>query len=193
MKNTNRAKAIGAILLTVLQAGACAPAGTEVPAETLEPMPLPTDLPMTESPVVTEPPLATDTAAIDSTASVPVTGAATVKVAEVGAFGQVLADSAGYSIYVFANDTQNSGTSSSAGDCLVEWQPLLTGGDPVAGESVDAAMLGTITRDNGTAQVTYNGWPLYHYVGDTAPGEANGQGMGGVWFLLSPSGEIIGP
>lgn len=194
MKNTNRAKAMGAILLTVLLVGACAPAGTEVSTETLEPTLLPTDPPMTESPVVTEPPLATDTATIESTATVgvPVTGAATVNVAEVGAFGQVLVDSAGYSLYVFADDTQNSGTSSCTGDCLVEWQPLLTGGEPVAGEGVDAALLGMITRDNGTAQVTYNGWPLYYYAGDAAPGDANGQGMGGVWFLLSPSGEIIG-
>jgi len=123
------------------------------------------------------------------TAGVPVTGAATVNVAEVGTFGQVLVDSAGYSLYVFANDTQNSGTSSCTGDCLAEWQPLLSDGEPVAGEGVDAAMLGTITRDNGTTQVTYNGWPLYHYAGDMTPGDANGQGMGGVWFLVSPTGK----
>ena len=49
-------------------------------------------------------------------------------------------------------------------------------------------LLGTLTRDDGTVQVTYNGWPLYHFSGDTAPGDTNGQGLEGVWFLVSPTG-----
>jgi predicted lipoprotein with Yx(FWY)xxD motif len=64
-------------------------------------------------------------------------------------------------------------------------------GAPAAGEGVDAALLGTITRDDGAMQVTYNGWPLYYFADDTAPGDANGQGLGDVWFLVSPTGEAI--
>ncbi len=119
------------------------------------------------------------------------TGAATVNVAEVGTFGQALVDGEGRSLYLFTNDTQNSGTSTCTGDCLVEWPPLFTDGDPVAGEGVDAAMLGTITLPDGTTQVTYNGWPLYYFDEDTAAGDANGQGLGGVWFLVTPAGEAI--
>lgn len=61
-------------------------------------------------------------------------------------------------------------------------------------EGVDATLLGTITRDDGTLQVTYNGWPLYLFAGDTAAGDTNGQGLdefGGLWFLVSPAGEAI--
>ena len=123
--------------------------------------------------------------------AVPVTGAATVNVAEVGTFGQAVVDGEGRSLYLFTNDTQDSGTSSCTGDCLVKWPPLLTDGEPAAGTGVDAAMLGTITLPDGTTQVTYNGWPLYYFADDTAPGDALGQGVGGVWFLVSPTGEMI--
>jgi predicted lipoprotein with Yx(FWY)xxD motif len=61
----------------------------------------------------------------------------------------------------------------------------------MAGEGVDATLLGTITRDDGSTQVTYNGWPLYYFHEDAAPGDTNGQGVGGVWFLVSPEGEAI--
>jgi predicted lipoprotein with Yx(FWY)xxD motif len=122
---------------------------------------------------------------------VPVTGAATVSVADVGTFGQALVDGQGRSLYLFTNDTQDSGASSCTGNCLVNWPPLLTDGDPVAGEGVDASMLGTITLADGTTQVTYNGWPLYYYKDDAAAGDANGQGVGDVWYLVSPSGEMI--
>jgi predicted lipoprotein with Yx(FWY)xxD motif len=54
-------------------------------------------------------------------------------------------------------------------------------------------MLGTITRDDGTMQATYNGWPLYYYSGDAAPGDINGQGMEGLWFLVSDLGDAIQP
>ena len=183
---------LGAMLALALLLAACGPAATDVPTMTTEPTLLPTDPPVTEppateSPAATEPPVATDTA----TAGVPVTGAATVNVAEVGTFGQALVDSKGRSLYLFTNDIQNSGASSCMDDCLAEWPPLLTDGDPVAGAGVDAAMLGTITREDGTTQVSYNGWPLYYFVDDTAPGDALGQGLGDVWFLVTPAGEAI--
>ena len=189
---------LGAMLALALLLAACGPAATDVPTMTTEPTLLPTDPPVTEppateSPAATEPPVATDTATTDmtATAGVPVTGAATVNVAEVGTYGQALVDSEGRSLYLFTNDTQNSGASSCMDDCLVEWPPLLTDGEPVAGAGVDAAMLGTITRDDGTTQVTYNGWPLYYFVDDAAPGDALGQGLGDVWFLVTSTGEAI--
>ncbi|HJR79540.1 MAG TPA: hypothetical protein VJ821_05660, partial [Anaerolineales bacterium] len=158
---------LGAMLVLALMLAACAPAATAVatePPATIEPTmevteapatdaPA-TDAPATDAPAATEPPAATDAPATDAP-SVPVTGAATVNVSEVGTFGQALVDSEGRSLYLFTNDTQNSGASTCMGDCLVEWPALLTDGDPVAGAGVDAAMLGTITRDDGTTQVTY--------------------------------------
>jgi predicted lipoprotein with Yx(FWY)xxD motif len=64
----------------------------------------------------------------------------------------------------------------------------------VVGAGVDGTLWGTITRDDGSLQVTYNGWPLYLFAGDAAPGDTNGQGIdefGGLWFLVSPAGEAI--
>jgi predicted lipoprotein with Yx(FWY)xxD motif len=98
------------------------------------------------------------------------------------------------SLYVLMNDTQNSGTSTCVDDCAAEWPPLTADGDPVAGEGVDETLLGTITRDDGSTQVTYNGWPLYTFVDDTAPGDTTGQGIEdefGLWHLISPEGEPI--
>src|SRR5688500_12066446 len=178
---------LGAVFVIALLVAACAPAATPVatePAVTVEPTTVATEAPATDA--ATEPAAtdaATEAPATDAPTGVPVTGAATVNVAEVGTFGQALVDAEGRSLYLFTNDTQNSGTSSCTGDCLVEWPPLFTDGEPVAGEGVDAAMLGTITLPDGTSQVTYNGWPLYYFHEDTAAGDTNGQGLGGVWFL----------
>ena len=58
-----------------------------------------------------------------------------------------------------------------------------------AGDGVDAALLGTTTRKDGTMQVTYNGWPLYYYVKDPKPGDVTGQDVGEVWYVLSAKGE----
>jgi predicted lipoprotein with Yx(FWY)xxD motif len=184
---------LGAMLLLALLLTACGSSGTPTSVIETPFMPEEPTLDLTEPPLptdeATELPAATDTATEE--AGVPVTGAATVNVAEVGTFGQALVDGEGRSLYLFTNDTQNSGTSACTADCLVEWPPLLTDGNPVAGTGVDATLLGTITRDDGTTQVTYNGWPLYYFVDDVAPGDAFGQGMGGVWFLVSPTGEMI--
>lgn len=155
--------------------------------------PAATELPATEPAAATESPAATDAQVTDTsgTAGVPVTGAATVNVSEIGTSGAVLVDGQERALYLFTRDTQNGSTSACTGNCLAEWPPLLTNAEPVAGEGVDASLLGTITRDDGTTQVTYNGWPLYYYVDDTAAGDATGQGMEGVWFLVSPTGEAV--
>jgi predicted lipoprotein with Yx(FWY)xxD motif len=194
-------KFMGIMCILVLALAACAPS-TVQPATTMPP----TEPPVTEPPV-TEPPTTeattvaetptteATTAAETPTVGVPVTGATTVEVSESTDFGSILADGEGMSLYVFMADTQDAGTSACTdAECTADWPPLVTDGDPVAGEGVDQTLLGTITRDDGTTQVTYNGWPLYHFSGDTAPGDTNGQGLeefGGLWFLVSPEGEAI--
>lgn len=131
-------------------------------------------------------------------ADIPVTGEVTVNVSESTDFGSILVNAEGMSLYVFLKDTQNSGisTCNDSDGCATEWPPLGTQGTPAAGEGVDANLLRTITRDDGTMQVTYNGWPLYLFEEDSAPGDTNGQGIdefGGLWFLISPSGDVIQP
>lgn len=107
--------------------------------------------------------------------------------------GDFLVDCNGMTLYVNSDDTANSGTSACTGDCATEW-PALTvkdGETPMAGEGVDDSLLSTITRDDGTLQVTYNGWPLYLFSGDSLPGDTNGAGQEGKWSLISPAGDPI--
>ena len=188
---------LGAIFILALVLTACAPAPVESTV-TLPPTEPPVEPTVTEPPVSTEPPAATDTAAAAETPTVgvPVTGEATVSVSDTTDFGPILVDGEGMSLYVFFADTQDSGTSTFGDDdgCAAEWPPLISQDSPVAGEGVDATLLGTITRDDGSMQVTYNGWPLYLFAGDSAAGDTNGQGIdefGGLWFLVSPTGEAI--
>ena len=185
--------------ILVLALAACAPSTTQ-PATTMPPTEepateMPTEAPVTETTVAETPTTEATTAAETPTVSVPVTGAATVEVSESTDFGTILVDGEGMSLYVFMADTQDGGTSACTdAACTADWPPLSTDADPVAGEGVDQTLLGTITRDDGTIQVTYNGWPLYNFSEDAAPGDTNGQGLeefGGLWFLVSPAGEAI--
>jgi predicted lipoprotein with Yx(FWY)xxD motif len=192
---------LGAICGLALILAACAPASTPSPTvPTLEPTTAVTEPPATEATVATEPPVATETSAATDTPSVdttetvgvPVTGEATVNVADVGTYGSVLVNGDGMPLYVFSLDT--GGTSACTGDCTSEWIPLTSQGTPAAGEGVDATKLGTITRDDGSMQVTYNGHPLYTFANDTGSGDAAGQGMednGGTWSLISATGDMV--
>jgi predicted lipoprotein with Yx(FWY)xxD motif len=110
---------------------------------------------------------------------------ATVVTTTAGGQTVLVAGSNGMTLYTFASDTAGSGKSACSGGCLQTW-PALTvpaGTTPTAGSGV-AGTLGTITRDDGTIQVTYNGLPLYFYAGDHAPGDTNGNYTG--WNLVKP-------
>jgi predicted lipoprotein with Yx(FWY)xxD motif len=108
---------------------------------------------------------------------------------EDSALGTILTDSKGNTLYVFMNDTGD--TSTCTGDCAASWPALIANGEVKGGGAVDASLLSTSARDDGTMQVTYNGHPLYHFSGDQAPGDTNGQGIGGIWFVVSPAGDPI--
>ena len=106
----------------------------------------------------------------------PVAGGPAVMTATVGSQGTIVVAANGMTVYTYAKDVANSGASACTGGCLTKW-PALTvpAGSTPAGDSGVTGTLGTITRtDDGTAQVTYNGLPLYFFSGDTAPGDANG-------------------
>ena len=192
---------LGAICGLALVLAACAPAATATnPPATFEPTTAATEPPATEAPAATdtqaatEAPAATDTQAAGETPTVgvPVTGEATVNTADVGTYGTVLVNGDGMPLYVFSLDTGS--TSACTGDCTIEWMPLASQGSPAAGDGVDATLLGTITRDDGTMQVTYNGHPLYTFANDSGAGDAAGQSMqdnGGTWTLISATGEPI--
>jgi predicted lipoprotein with Yx(FWY)xxD motif len=109
---------------------------------------------------------------------------ATVKTAST-ALGTIVVNSEGKTLYAFANDQGT--TSACTGGCASIWPPLMAAGTPIAGEGIDASKLSKAP----SGQVVYNGHLLYSYSPDTAAGDTKGQGVGGVWHVVAPSGDII--
>jgi predicted lipoprotein with Yx(FWY)xxD motif len=119
---------------------------------------------------------------------------ARVEVGEQEPFGRYLTNQDGKSLYMFEQDERGGEYSTCYETCAIAWPPYTTEEAPAAGEHVDAERLGTIEREDGTRQVTYDGWPLYFFARDVYPGDALGQGMdhmGGPWYLIAPDGELI--
>jgi predicted lipoprotein with Yx(FWY)xxD motif len=136
------------------------------------------------------PPTATTTlptAAPATPAAAPAAAGATVMISHDAKLGDFLVDSKGMTLYIFTKDT--AGVSNCSGGCLKAWPPLVASGDLVAGAGV-TGKLGVITRADGTKQVTYNDMPLYYWASDMKPGDMTGQGVGGVWYLMSPTAPI---
>jgi predicted lipoprotein with Yx(FWY)xxD motif len=113
----------------------------------------------------------------------------TVSITTDAKLGKFLVDDKGMALYMFKKDGPDQ--SNCTGDCLKAWPPLLTEGNPSAGQGVDASLIGTATLADGSKIVTYNKMPLYYFAKDTKPGDITGEGVGGVWFLVSPSGQLI--
>jgi predicted lipoprotein with Yx(FWY)xxD motif len=110
------------------------------------------------------------------------TATATLKVERTRA-GMVLAGSKGLTLYYFTKDKPHSGKSACFGSCLKAWPALAAPVKAPAGAHMPGPM-GTITRGNGTVQVTINGYPIYYYVGDKAPGQIAGNGVEGTWHII---------
>ena len=111
---------------------------------------------------------------------------------ENGPLGSHLADGSGRALYLFASDTNS--TSNCSGACAAAWPPLTAKASVSAGDGASAGDIATITRQDGTKQVTYAGHPLYYFAGDSAAGQTNGQGVNGfgaLWWLVAPSGQKI--
>jgi len=122
----------------------------------------------------------------------PSSGSAAVTVASVGSLGEALVNASGRTLYHFTLDT--SGNSACTGTCASIWTPLTvpTGTTHIlAGTGVSSGDLGTITRSDGSHQVTFKGMPLYTYTGDTKAGVATGQGSGGTWFVITTSAQSV--
>ncbi|MGW4645318.1 hypothetical protein [Kitasatospora sp. NPDC004289] len=103
-------------------------------------------------------------------------------------FGPTVLDGLGYTLYRFDKDTAKPSASNCNGDCAAKWPPVPVNAQGTL-QGVDRALVGTVTRADGTQQLTLGGWPLYRFAGDKAPGETNGQGVGGTWFAAAPDGK----
>jgi predicted lipoprotein with Yx(FWY)xxD motif len=117
---------------------------------------------------------------------------AAVQTGQVGSLGTVLEDQRGYTLYLFT--PEEHATVACEGSCAQAWPPLvLASGQSAASVSgqADASLLGTVALADGRSEVTYNGWPLHTFSGDSGPGQANGEGSGGMWFVVDASGTAV--
>jgi predicted lipoprotein with Yx(FWY)xxD motif len=106
------------------------------------------------------------------------------------ALGKIVVDGKGRTVYVFDKDTAGSGQSACSGECLAKWPAVTADSQSPAVDGVSGDVA-TITRDDGTMQVTLNGLPLYLYAGDAQAGDVTGQGVGQVWWVVAADGTKI--
>lgn len=98
--------------------------------------------------------------------------------------GSYLADSKGMTLYIFTKDMP--GSSMCSGDCLVKW-PAYAVDKVEPGAGLNAKDFGSIKRQDGPVQATFRGAPLYYFFKDQKPGDTNGQGVNGVWYVVNPA------
>ncbi|MGW0822873.1 SCO0930 family lipoprotein [Streptomyces sp. NPDC002845] len=103
-------------------------------------------------------------------------------------YGKVLTDSTGRTLYRFDKDTAEPPKTTCEGECATAWPPVPASG-ATAAAGVDKALLGEITRPDGTKQLTVGGWPMYYYAQDAKAGDINGQGVNGTWYASAPDGK----
>ncbi|WP_327279683.1 MULTISPECIES: SCO0930 family lipoprotein [unclassified Streptomyces] len=109
-------------------------------------------------------------------------------VRDIESVGSVVTDSAGMALYRFDKDTPKPPKSNCEGDCAMTW-PAVPADDASAAAGIDASLLGSVARADGSKQLTLAGWPVYRYAKDTKAGEAKGEGVGGTWHALAPDGK----
>lgn len=107
-----------------------------------------------------------------------------VKIATSDTLGSYLTDKEGMTLYYFKNDAP--GMSACKGGCVDKW-PLYYRETVAPPEGVEASDFGTITREDGKKQTTFRGYPLYYWVGDSKPGDTNGNDIKDVWYVIDPA------
>jgi predicted lipoprotein with Yx(FWY)xxD motif len=119
------------------------------------------------------------------------TGKPTIKMADNPSIGTIVVGATGLTLYHYADD--HGSVVKCNGACAKQWPPVLiaAGAKPMAGPGITASKLGTVKRPDGTMQMTYAGWALYRFAGDTKSGQINGQGLEKEWYAVAPSGKVV--
>ena len=109
------------------------------------------------------------------------------------ALGTVVVDGTGFTLYRFDKDKPKPSKSNCNGACAGQWPPVVVASadavKDVQLDGVNRAAVATVKRADGTMQLTIGGWPVYRYSGDKAAGDTTGQGVGKVWFAVTPAGK----
>jgi len=167
---------IAALAASALLFAACSNAGTGATA--------------TPATAATQPPASTAATTPPSAAASQGAEAYEVELGDSSALGKFLTGEDGKTLYLFTPDTTSA--SNCNGDCAATWPPFtLDEGETVKGGAGVTGTFGTITRQDGTKQVTYAGHPLYYYGPDTAAGDTNGQGKFDKWYVVGADGNAI--
>ncbi|HXG25305.1 MAG TPA: hypothetical protein VNL94_00415 [Candidatus Binatia bacterium] len=167
----------GAVVLAAVAAlvGACSSSGGGATGA-------PTSAPATQAPA-TEVPMSAPPATSGAASTIQVTAGTD--------YGSIVTGEGGRTLYLFTPDAESPGKSTCIGACAASWPPLtVASADDVTASGVTAEV-GTITRDDGTLQVTLGGNPLYYFAGDAAAGDLHGQGLNNVWWVVGPDGKAI--
>lgn len=146
----------------------------------------------TATPTATETATPTATETATPTATGPSDGGtgSTVRTRSHPEYGEILTDADGRTLYMFDKDTKDDSSSVCSGGCASTWPPLTVDREPTKADEVTAS-IATFEREDGDSQVTAGGWPLYYYASDSQPGDAKGQGVGDVWWVLAADGSPI--
>ncbi|MBJ7354781.1 MAG: hypothetical protein JHC98_08155 [Thermoleophilaceae bacterium] len=153
--------------------------------------------PAAESAAATAATGSTGDAMKDETAMKPVApkrkrGQKEISTGTVGGYGKILQDGRGHTIYLFTKEKSSKSECYDA--CAEAWPPVTTTREPFAGKGVTQSRLGTTRRSDGSRQVTYNGHPLYYYVGETQADQVLCQAVeefGGLWYIVNKRGKAI--
>jgi predicted lipoprotein with Yx(FWY)xxD motif len=185
---------VGAAIAAAFALPGCAPAGYSAadygnaaePASNAGASPNPTS---TSDPVAQADPDATAPPGSDAAGALPddqvtnkLTGTAVKRM------GEVIENEDGYVLYRFDGDDSNPAKSNCDADCAKVWKPALTNDGKPELKGVKAEVVGTVTREDGTKQLTVKGWPVYTYIGDKKAGSWKGQNVSGKWFVIKPDG-----
>lgn len=119
----------------------------------------------------------------------PVSASTTLLIAHDPTLGDYFTDADGRTVYLFAKDSAIF-TSACTGDCLTTWPPVPAPAGRLTLPSDGRGELAPMNGNDGARQLAFDGIPLYYYAGDTAPGQINGQGVGGVWWVVAPGAQL---
>lgn len=175
--------ACGLLAAAALAMAACAPSGYGDGDGSSDSAAAPALANATGSPEASE-----ETATEDTGNNAPANLTTELKADSIKRMGKVVVNQDGYTLYLFTKDSKNPSKSTCYDKCAKIWPPALTDGNPSI-EGISADLVGSVTREDGTKQITIGGWPVYTYIGDKKPGAWKGQFVSGTWFVIDPTGK----
>jgi predicted lipoprotein with Yx(FWY)xxD motif len=182
--------ACGLLAAAALAMAACAPSGYGEGDQSSDSAAAPALANATGSPEASEAPAVKDKApaAQDTGNNAEANLTTELKANSIKQMGKVVVNQDGFTLYLFTKDSKDPSKSNCNDTCAKIWPPALTDGNPTI-DGISADLVGSVSREDGTKQVTIGGWPVYTYAGDKKPGAWKGQFVSGTWYVIDPTGK----